>query len=697
MFLFQKFNYECIRIDEQNKNMLNDVSDEEIKALQYCGFDTETTGLHHTTSMPFLVTFGYGKKIFEFEPTESLLLEMFKVANRFGLLFAQNAKFDYHMLWNFLGREPIEIEHIIADNMTVARLTSYADEEMQIGLEILGTLYVDPEAKFAGKVIKSHIIELNAENKKIAKFAFYDKYGKKAPFSEIWQAYLKRVQFVDDDNPYFQFLDEYYRPANYQDVYAKYPDLMINYAMDDVVIMLEYLNKAYPILQVVDEGLSTFRRECELISAIARMEKTGIKVDVQYLLDSRKRLLDYQSRMYQRLDDLAGQPIKVGQHELIKTIMRDKFGVELKTCDKKALKSIQPETDGYEFANLIIHLRTIDKWLSTYIDGKLNAIVNGRIYTDINNSGAVSGRVSCDMQQQPKEPLLDENGEEVFHPRRVFVPDDGYVFVFEDASQMELRMQAFYTLKIGHGDRNLCRAYIPYDCVSVITGEKFDVNNPEDVDNWDSGEWVLEENQDEFWEPTDLHTLTTFTAFPFLNHDKHHPEFKHYRKLGKMCNFLKNYQGGIGAIMEQLDVPLEIAQQLDTAYYKAFPNVKEYQKWVESQLTQYGVVKNLYGRPFYMQNQRFFYKACNYVIQGSCADMIKIAELKLDKLLRGKKSKFLLPIHDECMCLIAKDEFYLIKQIQQIMQDTRVEMPFIPMISDIEIAYNNWADKVDYE
>ena len=697
MFLYQKFNYKCVWVTEENKDTLNSISDEDVQALKYCGFDTETTGLHHTTSMPFLVTFGYGKTIFAFEPTESLILEMFKVANRFGRIFAHNAKYDYHMLWNFLGREPVEIEHIIADSMTVARLTSYVDEEMQIGLEVLGTQYVDPEAKFASKVIKSHLIEINAEHKKIAKAEYYDKYGRNANFGEVWQNYLKKVQFVDDDNEKFQFLDRYYRPANYKDVYEKYHDLMVSYAMDDVIIMLEYLKKALPVMEHVDEGLSTFHRECELISAIARMEKNGIKVNVQYLLDSRKKLQDYQQRMYKRLEELAGQPVKVGQHELIKVIMHDKFGVELKTCDKKALKSIKQGTDGYAFANLIIHLRTIDKWLSTYIDGKLNSIVNGRIYTDINNSGAVSGRVSCDMQQQPKEPLLDENGNEIFHPRRCFIPDDGYVFVFEDMSQMELRMQAFYTLKIGKGDRNLCRAYIPYDCISVITGDKFDIHNQDDVDNWNSGEWVLEENPDEFWSPTDLHTLTTFTAFPFLNHNKNHPEFKHYRKLGKMCNFLKNYQGGIGAIMEQLDVPIEIAKQLDSAYYKAFPNVRAYQKWVENQLVQYGVVKNLYGRPYYMQNQSYFYKACNYVIQGSCADMIKIAELKLDKLLRDKKSKFLLPIHDECMCLIAKDEFYLIKEIQKIMQDTRKEMPYIPMISDIEIAYDNWADKKDYE
>ena len=112
--------------------------------------------------------------------------------------------------------------------------------------------------------------------------------------------------------------------------------------------------------------------------------------------------------------------------------MLDKYNVSLMTCDKKSLKTVPKDSAGYDMARLIITLRTVDKWLSTYIDGKLNAIVNGRIYTDINNSGAVSGRVSCDMQQQPKEPLLDQDGKELFHPRRIFIPDDDYMFVFED-------------------------------------------------------------------------------------------------------------------------------------------------------------------------------------------------------------------------------------------------------------------------
>ena len=72
------------------------------------------------------------------------------------------------------------------------------------------------------------------------------------------------------------------------------------------------------------------------------------------------------------------------------------------------------------------------KWLSTYIDGKLNSVVNGRIYTDINNNGAVSGRVSCNMQQQPKDGLYDRDGKELFHPRRMFICDEGYNLFFLD-------------------------------------------------------------------------------------------------------------------------------------------------------------------------------------------------------------------------------------------------------------------------
>ena len=105
MFLFQKLNYNHIKVTSENKEILSTVYDNLTIKPTICGFDTETTGLHHELGKPFLVTFGYDKTVFSFEPSEELILELFKVMNKFDRVFAHNAKYDYHMLWNFLGRE----------------------------------------------------------------------------------------------------------------------------------------------------------------------------------------------------------------------------------------------------------------------------------------------------------------------------------------------------------------------------------------------------------------------------------------------------------------------------------------------------------------------------------------------------------------------------------------------------------------
>ena len=160
----------------------------------------------------------------------------------------------------------------------------------------------------------------------------------------------------------------------------------------------------------------------------------------------------------------------------------------------------------------------------------------------IHNQGTVTGRVSSDLQQQPKEALTDKEGNEVFHPRKAFLADEGWNLIFMDFSQMELRVQAYYTLLLKEGDLNLCRAYIPLNCRSTVTGELYDYKDPECVKRWNSGEWVHNEDG-VVWEPIDLHAVTTFKAFPFLNNDPNHPEFKHYRTIGKRCNFLKKLSG----------------------------------------------------------------------------------------------------------------------------------------------------------
>ncbi|MBR6113528.1 MAG: hypothetical protein IKP79_03355 [Bacilli bacterium] len=715
MYLHQKLKYKYKRLDNDAQVL---ASLNTGYPINYIGFDTETTGLNIITDKPFLLSYGWSTPegnncVFVVPYTKEVGNVFINYINEHQIpIFAHNAKYDYHMFQN--GGSPIPDTVKIYDSITVARLTENADERESMSLEALGTKYIDDEAKFAGHIIKDIIHKIDRERREHLRkgiieefpndgFSTITKDGKvrgTGKLTALIDAYEKtRTKWVNDDNPYFQYIDKNFKRANYKDVWDKEYTLMENYAADDIVIMLEYLKKALPVLKEVDKDFTVLKREGELIKAVAYMENTGFKVDVDYILESRKKIVAYRELLYLELYIYTGKEFSVGQHNEIKKILLNKFKVKTEKADEKALKYIVANTTDETLINVcnnIMELRTLDKWLSTYVDGKLNAVVNGRIYTDINNNGAVSGRVSCDMQQQPKEGLFDRDGNELFHPRRAFVCDEGYNLFFIDESQMELRGQAQYTIfHSQEPDLNLCRAYMPYKCYNEVT-TMFDYNNPEHIKHFNEKKW-FECGTGKEWEPTDLHSETTRHAFPNL--DPNSEEFKKKRKLGKRCNFLKVYQGGVEALKESLGVSEEVAKALDDAFYKAFPRIRDYQNWVNEQLTTYGFIENLYGRRYYMEDSRQFYKGCNYLIQGTCADMVKTFEIKIWKYLKENDLgiKMVLPIHDELIFLVPKGKEKYVKELKHIMEDTLDVIKNIPMIAEVEMSETSWRDKKEYE
>jgi DNA polymerase-1 len=418
-----------------------------------------------------------------------------------------------------------------------------------------------------------------------------------------------------------------------------------------------------------------------------------MRVDTNYLIKSREAVKNYINQRYARLEELTGLKFTSGQHKVIMKYFLDAHNIYMTNADIKALEDIvnRYENVAKEVAQVIIELRTLDKWISTYIEGMLNRIYNNRIYTSINNSGTVTGRVSSDLQQQPKEPLLDINGNELFHPRRVFVNDDNERTFYFDFSQMELRVQAHYTLKLGDGDLNLTRAFIPYKCNSMFSEEPFEYGKHD----WTTGEWLDETGK--VWTPTDLHTTTTLQAFPDLKLDD--PNFVHYRSLGKRANFAKNYGAGWAKLMDALKISENIAKALDNGYNKAFPKVRDYQRWVDKQLQLYGYVENLYGRRYYVASSINFYKAYNYLIQGSCADLMKIKEIEIANFLKANnlKSRILLVIHDEVQVSIPKDEEWIVPEIKKILDDNNAVIGTLPMLCEIEVTNSSWANKEDYK
>lgn len=718
-FLFNKFNYKVLEVKTQ-KDIEEMEWDFATSNTKYFAYDTETTGLNFMKDVPFIVIFGFDKNIYlwdaNFKEATHAMFRIVQSTNK--MLFAHNAKYDYHMLHNIGTPIPDDIE--LSDTITLFRLISNCDDEFQsMRLEKLGEKYVDPEAKFAGHEIKKMLEKMKAERKKMVCSNYKLLTGEKSA-TKAWEIFTKRVRFITE---YHECFNDYKEPT-YYDAYLKNPELVKYYAIDDVVIILEFLNKAGAIYaqKYFDHKTNTidnrtWKRENQLIRGIATMERNGFKVDVDYLTKSHYKIQKFKELLYDKLHKLTDGDWTVSQHKEIKAFFNSKYGLNLEKSDKRAIQQLSHNENKEiaEIAKLIIKLRTVDKWLSTYIDGVLNKIieVNGewKLYTSLNNNGAISGRVSCDLQQMPKyainetddddallldESLTDDDGAELFHPRKFVIPSDGYKLYFLDFSQMELRIQANYTILIGQPDYNLCRAYMPYNC-KLEDGTMFDYKNPEHIQH--SYDWKWYNHDGSEWEPTDLHTKTTLTAFPEFTDQTETKEFKKkWRYLGKSTNFAKNYGCGAKTLAENLNIDLDTATKLSDAYNKAYTGVIEYQKEVQAQLNMKGFVTNLYGRRYYLEKSTNFYKGNNYVIQGTGADAMKEAEIKICEYLKDKKSRFILPIHDEIAVEIHPDEeSFVPKQLKAFLEECGEVIKYVPMVSEVEMTETNWADKKEVE
>ena len=695
--------------------------------IPYFAYDTETTGLNFIKDVPFLISFGFDKYVFYWEASNKeatyAMFEIIKIHNQ--KLFAHNAKYDYHMMINNGTKIPDDIE--LSDSITLFRLISSCDDEhASMRLEKLGEKYVDPDAKFASDIIKEKLMKIKAQRKKEVCANYKLLTGSKS-YNDAWLNFTKRVNFITE---YHEAFNDYKEPT-YYDVFKEDRQLVIDYAIDDVVIILEFLKKAGYIYAAKYRKLDgtidmrTLERENKLIRPIANMERNGFRVDVDYLIKSHYKILEFDTKLYEKLHSLTGENWNVGQHQKIKEFFKSKYNIILDKSDKKAIKELTHHSDPTvaEIAKLILKLRTVSKWLSTYIDGVLNKVVEVdgiyKLYTSINNNGAVSGRVSSDLQQMPKyainetdddtnellleHSLNDDEGNELFHPRRMIIPSDGYKLYFLDFSQVELRIQAFYTILTGNLDYHLCKAYMPYDCVNSKTGELFDYKNKQHIRDWglqEDGKSIWIDNETgKPWVPTDLHTKTTLVAFPEFADKTDTKEFKKkWRYLGKQTNFAKNYGCGPKTLASNLGVDFEIAKKLSDGYNSSYPGVIKYQQAVQNNLIKYGYVSNLYGRRYYLENENNFYKANNYVIQGTGADMLKEIEIKIDDYLKNKKSRFILPIHDELAIEVApEEESFVPHDIKEIMESEEDVMPYVPIVCEVEATDTTWADKSGVE
>lgn len=157
---------------------------------------------------------------------------------------------------------------------------------------------------------------------------------------------------------------------------------------------------------------------------------------------------------------------------------------------------------------------------------------------------------------------------------------------------------------------------------------------------------------------------------------------------------MKNYGCGAKTLAENLSIDLETATKLSDAYNNAYPGVIKYQQKVQSELALKGYVTNLYGRKYYIENSTNYYKGNNYVIQGTGADALKEVEIKICEYLKDKKSRFILPIHDELALEVHPDEEDEVpKKVKELMESVGDVIKWVPMVAEVEMTDTNWAEK----
>ncbi len=671
-------NYYCSEWTLKELKTIQDLND--VKALIYSGYnviscDTETTGLHIILDKAFCITFAIVN--LEEKKGKAYIIDIRDKPNNFLLLVESvllagnilvfwNAKYDLHMLYN-IGIKNLKEHPKLTDAMIYARLANDAKTPSEGGvvlaLKNYSMRFLDSDAK-----VYEHQIAIERKNLLIKRNNKLKEENIK--IGELNKFLEDKINSVDDLPEKIKkiYLDPKYNQYDYRNIPW---NVLRKYAAFDAIFTVENFIRDYKIVKERNQ-LDVALREEKLIPILWKMERNGFKLNVLYLKQAKQTMKDYIIELRNKLNNLVGQELRVGQHDLIKKIFYNKYNIILEKTDEDALKTIT-ENEAGEVASIILELRTLEKWYSTYIC-KWDTYSNktDKIYTEFNQCGAVSGRFSCDFQQFPKEPIYKKNGELLFSARRIVqVSGDDYdMLALIDYAAEELRIQAIYTILVGKPDLNLCRAYIPMNCIKKDDG------------------YYLEENPNVKWSPTDLHTLTTTHAFPHIKIDD--PEFKHYRKLGKCTNFACNYGATAETLKRQFKFDDETANKLYEAYKKAFPGVQDYKNYIKEILRFQNYVTNLFGRRFYNCT---WHKASNYLIQGSGADLLKIKLIELNNFLEKNnyKSKMLCTIHDEIMFEIHKDEHHIVPELKKILQD--VPGTKIPFIGEIEITYTTWDAK----
>lgn len=379
--------------------------------------------------------------------------------------------------------------------------------------------------------------------------------------------------------------------------------------------------------------------ELPLIDTLANIEIEGFPLDTKVLDEFGDIYKAKLKEIEQEIYDLAGEKFNISSSKQTAVILYEKLGLPSNKKGSTSFDNLKELVDKHPVVNKILEYRKYSKLISTYIEGlKPHVYKDGKIHACFNQALTQTGRLSSSNPNLQNISIRDEEGKMI--RKAFYYPHHEYEILSLDYSQIELRILAHLS-----GCESLKKVFESHEDIHTATAKK--------VFNLEG-------------EPTPLQ-----------------------RRKAKAVNFGIIYGISDWGLSEQLEIPVNESREIINSFYKAFPEVNEFFKDLLSKAMENGYVSTMLGRRRYLRELhdsnyqvREFAKraAMNAPIQGSAADLIKIAMIRTEKALKdaGLKTKMVLQIHDELIFKVPKEEkeraYEIVKSIMTSAMDLSVPL-----------------------
>ena len=425
------------------------------------------------------------------------------------------------------------------------------------------------------------------------------------------------------------------------------PSQVYEYACEDADITLRLKNVLEPRLK--EAGVEELFRDIEmpLMPVLAEMEMNGVCLDTKALSETSKLFTERMLQLEQHIYELAGEPFNISSPKQVGDILFGKMKIIEKPKKTKTGQFVTSEEVLMQLRSKspivgeILDYRGLKKLLGTYVDA-LPKLINpqtGRIHTSFNQAVTATGRLSSSDPNLQNIPVRGEDGKEI---RKCFVPEENCQFFSADYSQIELRVMAHLS-----GDENMIRV---------------------------------------FREGKDLHAATAATIYKKNIDDVTRDE----RTKSKRANFGIIYGITVFGLAERLDISRDEAKMLIDGFFQTFPRVHDYMEQAKQTARERGYAETLFHRRRYLPDinsrnatvRNFAERnAINAPIQGSAADIIKVAMIRIHERFKAEKirSKMILQVHDELNFSVVPEEKSRVEAIvlEEMQNAYRLNVPLV--------------------